>query len=236
MHYQSLSNIHIVCTPLPHGNTTMANARNMQRLTLPISTLPISWYGTLADFDNMPQNTGTVCLELDSDDLCVKHRLRMKLRSARNSFPAMKAVVISKPNQDSHYDLLIDEGISVILTQSTNSTLSASLRRPTPTGWPCRNVQWGLWEVARANPKQRLFARGFFTSFLYERPHDGTLRVLDTGSKNGTYDHKKFMKATRRLQNLISKKMTTVIGLDQLPTFLSKSSSRERTASILKAA
>ena len=231
MHYQSLSNIHIVCTPLPHGNTTMANARNMQGLTL-----PISWYGTLADFDNMPRNTGTVCLELDSDDLCVKHRLRMKLRSARNSFPAMKAVVISKPNQDSHYDLLIDEGISVILTQSTNSTLSASLRRPTPTGWPCRNVQWGLWEVARANPKQRLFTQGFFTSFLYERPHDGTLRVLDTGSKTGTYDHKKFMKATRRLQNLISKKMTTVIGLDQLPTFLSKSSSRERTASILKAA
>ena len=184
----------------------------------------------------MPQDTGIVCLELDSDDLCVKHRLRMKLRSARNSFPAMKAVVISKPNQDSPYDLLIDEGISVILTQSTNSTLSASLRRPTPAGWPCRNVQWGLWEVARANPKQRLFARSFFASFLHKRPHGGTLRVLDTGSKTGTYDHKKFIKATLHLQNLISKKMTTVIGLDQLPTFISKSSSRERPASILKAA
>ena len=112
----------------------MANARNMQGLTLPISTLPISWYGTLADFDNMPQNTGTVCLELDSDDLCVKHRLRMKLRSARNSFPAMKAVVISKPNQDSHYDLLIDEGISVILTQSTNSHL-ISVSAAADTNW-----------------------------------------------------------------------------------------------------
>ncbi len=196
-------------------------------------TLPISWYGKLASLERMPCDIGTTCLELDADDLCVKHRLRMKLRSARYSFPDLKVVVISNLERDHQYDLFVDEGISVILTHSTTTT--SSPRRPSPAGWPCRNVQWGLWEVSRDNPRPR-FTKSFFSAFTQKRPHGGTLRVLDTGLENGDYDHRKFMKATRRLRHLISKKVTTVISLAQLPTVISKRSSREMPASILKAA
>ena len=228
MHYQSSSNLHIICAPLPPRNIPIVTAFNGRT-----PTLPISWYGTLNRLEKMTHDIGTMCLELDSDDLCVKHRLRMKLRSARHSFPDLKVVVISNPGRDHHYDLFVDEGISVILTHSTN--VRSSPRRPTPAGWPCRNVQWGLWEVSRDNPKPR-FTRGLLSALAQKRPHGGTLQVLDIGSQNGNYDHKKFAKATQRLRHLISKKATTAISLDQLPTVITKRSSREMPTSILKAA
>ncbi|MBT4157223.1 MAG: hypothetical protein HOK57_03495 [Planctomycetaceae bacterium] len=228
MHNQSSTNIHIVCAPLPPKNMPTAIAFDEHT-----PTLPISWYGTLPGLERMPSDIGTTCLELDADDLCVKHRLRMKLRSARYSFPDLKVVVISNPGRDHQYDLFVDEGISVILTHST--TAISSPRRPTPAGWPCRNVQWGLWEVSRDNPKPRS-TKGFFSALANKRPHCGSLRVLDTGLQNGNYDHRKFTKATRRLRHLISKKATIAISLDQLPTVISKRSSREMPASILKAA
>jgi len=228
VNYQSSTNIHIVCAPLPPQNMSTATAFDGHT-----PTLPISWYGKLARLERMPRDSGTTCLELDADDLCVKHRLRMKLRSARYSFPDLNVVVISNPGGDHQYDLFVDEGISVILTHSITTT--SSPRRPTPAGWPCRNVQWGLWEVSRDNPKLR-FTKSFFSAFAHKQQHGGTLRVLDTGLENGNYNHRKFTKATRRLRHLISKKATTVISLDQLPTVISKRSSREMPASILKAA
>jgi hypothetical protein len=67
-----------------------------------------------------------------------------------------------------------------------------------------------------------------------ERP--GTLRIWDAASLKGTYDHKKFSRATRRIQKLVSKKAVTVISLDQLPEFISSNNPREVPTSILKAA
>ena len=229
MLYQSSTNIHIVCAPLPPKNIPMATAFDR-----PTATLPISWYGTLAGLERMPHNVGATCLELDADDLSVKHRLRMKIRSARHSFPDLNVVVISNRGGEHQYDLFVDEGISVILTHSTTAT--SSPRRPTPAGWPCRNVQWGLWEVSRNNNPKQIFTNVFLSALAQKRPHGGTLRVLDTGLPNGIYDHRKFMKTTRRLRHLISKKATTAISLDQLPAVITKRGSRETPSSILKAA
>jgi hypothetical protein len=67
-----------------------------------------------------------------------------------------------------------------------------------------------------------------------ERP--GTLRIWDAASQKGSYDHKKFSRAIRRVHKLVSKKSVTVLSLDQIPECISGNSSREVPTSILKAA
>ncbi len=228
MQYQSLSDTHIICAPLPLKNKQAETASEIQT-----SEFPISWYGTLDVLETMPHAIQSVCLALDLKDIVSKHRVRMQLRSARCSFPHLKTIVAPKTGRLHHHNLLVEEGISVILTHSYSTT--SSPRRPTPMGWPCRNIQWGLWEVSLDTPKQvRLGA--FLSAMKRNRPRPGVLRVWDTASQTGTYDHKKFLRTTRRVRNLVSKKSAMAISLDHLPDFISSSSSREVPASLLKAA
>ena len=230
MQYQSLSDTHIVCAPVPIDNRQIETVFDVQKT----SELPISWYGTLDTLENMPHAIETVCLEMHLKDIASKHRFRMQLHSARRSFPNLKTIVAPKAGRVHYHNLLVEEGISVILTQSYSTT--SSPRRPTPLGWPCRNVQWGLWEVSRNTPKQKERIQNFFISMARKRERPGTLRIWDAASLKGTYDHKKFSRATRRIHKLVSKKAVTVISLDQLPEFISSNNSREVPTSILKAA
>ena len=229
MEYQSLSDTHIVCAPVPVDNRHLETVVDVQT-----REFPISWYGTLDTLENMPRAIETVCLEMHLKDIASKHRFRMKLHSARRSFPNLKTIVAPKAGRVHYHDLLVEEGISVILTQSYSTT--SSPRRPTPMGWPCRNVQWGLWEVSRDTPKQQGRIQNLWSSMARKRERPGTLRIWDAASEKGTYDHKKFCGATRRIHKLVSKKSVTVISLDQLPEFISSTSSRAVPTSILKAA
>lgn len=230
MQYQSLSDTHIVCAPVPIDNRQIETVFDVQKT----SELPISWYGTLDTLENMPHAIETVCLEMHLKDIASKHRFRMQLHSARRSFPNLKTIVAPKAGRVHYHDLLVEEGISVILTQSYSTT--SSPRRPTPIGWPCRNIQWGLWEVSRDTPKQQVRIGNFLSCMTRKRQRPGALRVWDTASQAGTYDHKKIVRATRRIHTLVSKKSVNVISLDQFPEFISRGNSREVPASILKAA
>ena len=229
MQHHSLFDTHIVCAPLPSEKKQIETV-----FEVPARELSVSWYGTLDILEEMPRAIENVCLEIDFKDLDSKHRFRTKLRSARCSFPKLKTIVAPKTGRLHHHDLLVEEGISVILTQSYSTT--SSPRRPTPIGWPCRNVQWGLWEVSRNTPKQKKRIHNFFSSTARRRERPGTLRIWDAASLEGTYDHKKFSRATRRIHKLVSKKSVTVISLDQLPELISSKNSREAPTSILKAA
>ena len=229
MEYQSLLDTHIVCAPVPIDNMQIETVFNVQT-----REFPISWYGTLDTLESMPHAIETVCLEMHLKDIASKQRFRMQLHAARRSFPNLRTIVAPKAGRIHYHDLLVEEGISVILTQSF-STIS-SPRRPTPMGWPCRNVQWGLWEVSRDTPKQKGRIQNFLSSVARKRERPGTLRIWDAASQKGTYDNKKFGRAIRRLQKLVSKKSVTVISLDQIPECISRNSSREVPTSILKAA
>jgi len=227
--YQSFSDTHIICAPVPLNNQQTETAFEIQT-----REFPISWYGTLDVLEEMPHAFQSVCLAIDLADIVSKHRFRMQLRSARSSFPHLRTIVAPKTGQLHYHDLLVEEGISVILTQSYSTT--SSPRRPTPMGWPCRNIQWGLWEVSLDTPKQQARIGSFLSAMTRKRQPFGALRVWDTASQTGEYDHKKFLKATGRVRKLISKKSVTAISLDQLPEVISSSSSRVVPASILKAA
>ena len=229
MEYQSLSDTHIICAPVPINKRQIETVFDVQT-----REFPISWYGTLDTLESMPHAVECVCLEMQIKDIASKHQFRMQLHAARRSFPNLKTIVAPKAGRVHHHDLLVEEGISVILTQSY-STISAP-RRPTPMGWPCRNVQWGLWEVSRDNPKQKGRIQNFLSSMAQKRERPGTLRIWDAASQKGSYDHKKFSRAIRRIHKLVSKKSETVISLDQIPECISSNSSREVPTSILKAA
>ncbi len=229
MEYQSLSDTHIICAPVPTNNRRTVTAFDVQT-----RDFPISWYGTLDALENMTHAIETVCLEMQLKDIASKNRFRMQLHSARRSFPNLKTIVAPKAGRVHYHDLLVEEGISVILIQSY-SKVSAP-RRPTPMGWPCRNVQWGLWEVSRDNPKQKGRIQKFLSSIARKREQPGTLQIWDTASPKGNYDHKKFSRVTRRIHKLVSKKSVAVISLDQIPECISSISSKEFPTSILKAA
>ena len=229
MQHHSLFDTHIICAPLPSEKKQIETV-----FEVPARDLSVSWYGTLNVLEEMPRAIENVCLEIDFKDLDSKHRFRTKLRSARCSFPNLKTIVAPKTGPLHHHDLLVEEGISVILTQSYSTT--SSPRRPTPIGWPCRNIQWGLWEVSRDTPKQQVRIGNFLSCMTRMRQRPGALRVWDTASQAGTYDHRKFVRATRRIHTLVSKKSVNVISLDQLPEFISGGNSREVPTSILKAA
>ena len=170
MEYQSLSDTHIVCAPVPINNRQIETVFDVQT-----SGFPISWYGTLDTLESMPHAIGSVCLEMHLKDIASKHQLRMQLHAARRSFPNLKTIVAPKAGQVHYHDLLVEEGISVILTQSYSTILSP--RRPTPMGWPCRNVQWGLWEVSRDTSKQKRKIQKFLSSIARKGERPGTLRV-----------------------------------------------------------
>ena len=229
MQHHSLFDTHIICAPLPSEKKQIETV-----FEVPARDLSVSWYGTLNVLEEMPRAIENVCLEIDFKDLDSKHRFRTKLRSARCSFPNLKTIVAPKTGPLHHHDLLVEEGISVILTQSYSTT--SSPRRPTPIGWPCRNIQWGLWEVSRDTPTQQVRIGNFLSCMTRKRQRPGALRVWDTASQAGTYDHKKIVRATRRIHTLVSKKSVNVISLDQFPEFISRGNSREVPASILKAA
>ena len=229
MQDQGLSDTHIVCAPLP------LNPRRTETVFRGLnSDIPISWYGTLDTLQSMSHTDEAVCLEMSLGDIASKHRFRTQLHLARRSFPHLNTIVAPQAGQIHHRELLVQEGISVILTHSYSTT--SSPRRPVPMGWPCRNVQWGLWEVLRDTRTQQGQFQTFLSFMTRRQQQKGILKIWDTASKNGNYDHKKFSKITRRIHKLVSKKSATVIRLDQLPDLISRGTSRADPSSILKAA
>ena len=80
MQYQSFSDTHIICAPVPLNNQQTETAFEIQT-----REFPISWYGTLDVLEEMPHAFQSVCLAIDLADIVSKHRFRMQLRSARSS-------------------------------------------------------------------------------------------------------------------------------------------------------
>ena len=229
MQYQGLSDTHIVCAPLP------LTTRQTETVFCGLNRdIPISWYGTLDILESMSHTDQAVCLEMSLGDIASKHRFRTQLHLARRSFPHLNTIVVPNAGQIHHRELLVQEGISVILTHSYSMT--SSPRRPVPMGWPCRNVQWGLWEVLRNTQTQRGQFQTFLSFMTRRQERQGILKIWDAACKNGNYDHKRFSKITRQIHKLVSKKSATAISLYQLPELISRGTSRANPSSILRAA
>lgn len=151
-------------------------------------TLPITW---VADADALavaavalrPATGHDFAIRIAPEWLDSKQVLRRRLAEARGAVPGLVTAVHRGPQPLAHRTIFVEEGFQVVLVDGFPDERRAS-RRPAPSGWPCRNLTWGLWEVMIAPP-----FRGGLLAWLWQggslpRPVPGSLRVLHAGGTN----------------------------------------------------
>lgn len=149
------------------------------------ASVPMTW---VADAETLalaaavlrPGTNHDFALRIAPDWLESKQVLRRRLSEARHAMPGLMAAVHRGPRPLSHRTLFVEEGFQIVLVDGFSDERRAS-RRPPPSGWACRNLAWGLWEVMVAAP-----FRGGLLAWLWQggslpRPTPGSLRVLHAG-------------------------------------------------------
>jgi hypothetical protein len=163
-------------------------------------------------------STADVALVLEPTWLDSRRTLRDAIRQARSIVPELDAAVLTGAALREQ-PLLAELGIRVVVVDRLGPCGRGS-RRPTPGGWPCRNVAWGLWEVEKVDVTRRpgLWHRlthgsGFPTT------RGGSLQVLcDEASRTGNAGQLgRWFEATARRQ---SRGAVRAIRLTDLPGLL----------------
>lgn len=215
--------IRIICAPLPTAGSASSSS------SLPHSQL-VSWYGPLKAIEAADPTTHPVAIEIDPLAAASRRRLRDLLRACRQTCPSIQAAVVTGDAQPPHRDLLADEGIRVVLTSQFSD--SDRPRRPAPGGWPCRNMQWGLWEVLRDEyPQKNWLPWGGLP-----RTRPGTLAAFDVVAGSGHDPIRQLSRFLSRFERSFTTNQITLATLTEIPELVTSSASRTRPNSILKAA
>ncbi|NBP82042.1 hypothetical protein EBU58_15295, partial [bacterium] len=135
---------------------------------------------------------------------------------------------------DAAKDLLVEEGIEVVLASRFSGT--GRPRRPVPAGWPCRSMQWGLWELQRQTPTATSWGGKLFGRTAVPRLKPGMLAAIDTATTAGTHDAQRLKSLRARLGGQVSAGRLIMASLGELPALVSGGDSRQTPGSILRAA
>ncbi|MFM8434998.1 MAG: hypothetical protein ACKOBP_06580 [Planctomycetia bacterium] len=152
----------IVCVRVPEGTTREAFA-GWADVAARAGT-PVTWAARPADLATVLAVLGLkaaawdIALAVDPPHLEARPTLRSEIASARAIAGRVECVVASGTPALAHRPLLVEQGIHTIAVGGFDAVTRSS-RRPPPTGWPCRSVVWGLWEV-RTVPHPPLPALG----------------------------------------------------------------------------
>jgi len=140
----------IVCVRVPDGSTheSFAAWANVAAR----AGVPVTWaarpadLGTVSTVIGLQATAWDIALALDPSHLQARPTLRSEIASARVIAGSLECVVVSGTPALDHRPLLVEQGIRTIAVGGFDAVTRSS-RRPPPTGWPCRSVVWGLWEV-----------------------------------------------------------------------------------------
>jgi hypothetical protein len=153
----------IVCVRVPDGITRESFASWADVAAR--AAVPVTWASRPAELATVLTVLGLkstpwdVALALDAAHLRTRPMLRSEIASARAIAGRLECVVASGTPTLDHRPLLVEQGIHTIAVGGFDE-ISRSSRRPPPTGWPCRSVVWGLWEVRSVSqPPQPAVAR-----------------------------------------------------------------------------
>lgn len=152
----------IVCVRVPSGTTPDAFAPWAD--VADRAGVPITWAARPAEMPVVTTMLGrkaTACdvaLALDPQHLLSRPTLRGEIAAARAIAGGVECAVVSGTPVLDHRALLVEQGIHTVAVGGFDNVTRSS-RRPPPTGWPCRSVVWGLWEV-RAVPQPPMSAWG----------------------------------------------------------------------------
>ena len=195
--------------------------------------VPVTWSVAPSDLPAWQEACGSasrVAVRLSGAGLRERSLLRLALRSAAGQ---VSAVVLEGDQPLEHRDLFVDAGIEMLATEQLPQADRQS-RRPSPPGWDCRCLQWGLWEAAFTPPRRRLLG-------LLEdhRPQPGKLTLLASGGRPGEQPEAGIARLRQTLSQVhTALRSTTVQGcfLSDLPSLLQGGHASADRGSILSAA
>lgn len=220
----------VLCAPLPaRSDDAVAIAIDSGR---PAPT--VSWYGSLEQLEGWPDLTQPPAILIDPAIAESRRELRNLLRAGRQAVPTLRAAVIGRAGSLSQPDLLVEEGIEVVLTSQFSG--AGRPRRPAPTGWPCRSMQWGLWELQRHDAAATSWQGKLFGRPAVPRLKPGMLAAIDTATPAGTHDSQRLRSLSSRLGSQLTAGRLIVPALGELPALVCGSDSRQTPGSILRAA
>jgi len=220
----------ILCAPLPASRDfSLAFTADSDR-RLPA----ISWYGSLDQFGAWPDLEQPPAILIDSAAASSRRELRSVLRAARQAVPQLRAAVIEHEMEVPQPDLLVEEGITVVLTSRFSGT--GRPRRPAPAGWPCRSVQWGLWELLRHSSTAKSWRPKLFQQSGVPRLSPGTLAGIDAATPTGSFEGRRIKSLMARVKKQVASGRLIVPKLEELPGLVCGGSSSQAPSSILRAA
>ena len=193
-------------------------------------SLNVSWYGSLRQLESSSE-VPLAALSIDEKTAASRRSLRGLLRAARRAIPDLRAAVLPETQAVSHADLLVEEGIAVVLTSRFGGT--GRPRRPAPPDWPCRNVQWGLWELLRHGGDRGgwLFRRAGLP-----RLRPGMLVAVDAVGTTGGTDAGRLRRIATELSGRLATGRVITPPLASLPEIICSNTARRPPGSILRAA
>lgn len=220
----------ILCVPLPtSGDFPLAATVDSDRLSP-----TISWYGSLDQLGAWPDSEQPPAILIDPATASSRRELRRVLRTARQAAPQLRAAVIEGESGPPQPDLMVEEGIAVVLTSRFSGT--GRPRRPAPAGWPCRSVQWGLWELLRHNPTANSWRAKLFQQTPVPRLGPGTLAAIDAVAPTGNFESRRVKSLLARVKGQVASGRLIVPKLEELPSLVCRGSSSQTPSSILRAA
>jgi hypothetical protein len=220
----------ILCAPLPASRDfSLAVTIDSNR---PSPT--ISWYGSLHQLGAWPHSEQPSAILIDPATASSRRELRGVLRAARQAVPQLRAAVIEREMGVPQPDLLVEEGIAVVLT--SRFSVAGRPRRPAPAGWPCRSVQWGLWELLRYNPTAKSWRAKFFQQSAIPRLSPGALAAIDAATPTGSFESRRLKSLLARVKKQVASGRLIVPKLEELPGLVCGGSSSQAPSSILRAA
>ncbi|MFM8826870.1 MAG: hypothetical protein ACKOFT_07310, partial [Actinomycetota bacterium] len=92
-----------------------------------------------------PATNRDFALRIAPEWLDSKQVLRRRLAEVRRALPGVVTAVHRGPKPLAHRTLFVEEGFQIVVVDAFTDERRSS-RRPAPSGWPCRNLAWGLWE------------------------------------------------------------------------------------------
>jgi len=207
------------------------------------SRAPITWVAdgadleTVADVLSRRSGLAGVALALDATLLSSRPPLRSAIGAARDIIGDLDSVVVAGQPVVEHRELLVEQGIRTLCVDHFD-TVSRSSRRPAPSGWPCRSVVWGLWEVTSSPQRDARGISGLLPWMFGARAPAGTLSVINvdgSGGETGRTQRSRIEKVLGWVQRRQQSVGLRTALLSDLPELLI-AAGRRGAGSVLKAA
>ena len=179
----------VFCCPLPSSLSDVQTVACLDAAAR--AEAPITW---ATGIERLPLLLGRrdhsgsepqVAIDVPPAALESRQSLRHLLAAARAESSAIDTAVVRGPLPQDCRKTLVDGGIGVVLRDGFE-TVSRGARRPAPSGWPCRSILWGLWEVTAVDGGPPGMLGRLVPWAATDRLRQGGLAVVDLAGASPT--------------------------------------------------